>query len=518
MRQACCNGLPCGIYSVQERERYAQLFAGVAVLHLRWLSLFQSQSGLRAVLLSRQFVDMNRIRVEALLAAFPKLLGSGKQYTFVETENVRYVYQPMEGMYLLLITNKQSNILEDLETLRLLSKVVPEYLEAMDEAAIAESAFELLFAFDEVISLGHKEEVTVAQVCQNTDMRSFEEDLANALMAQKVEDVKSHMRQKAQEIDRTKQDHKTGPQPWRSTVTVPSDSAMSGGMEDGPSFAHPMSGMLGELSRPSGGGSKGGGGPSKGMKLSKDKKNDIISALVKEGVADVAAPIAGSTPGAMLSTEAVTVTIEEKLTVRMNKEGGLESMSVQGTLTVLCAVEEHAYIQLILEAGANSGVQFNTHPNIDKGLYTAKRVLGVRDPSKPFPVGVPQGILKWRFQSTDVDMVPITINCWPTPSGSETYINIEYEATTKFDLENVVISIPGVLPPLPWTAAPTNSAENLSLYLFSLLSCNVLVHMYPGMRMTGCFWVVQRIERIRLDGSTAPARVAIGLPGRCNVC
>ena len=31
-------------------------------------------------------------------------------------------------MFLLLVTNKQSNILEDLDTLRLLSKVVPEYL------------------------------------------------------------------------------------------------------------------------------------------------------------------------------------------------------------------------------------------------------------------------------------------------------------------------------------------------------------------------------------------------------
>jgi hypothetical protein len=30
-------------------------------------------------------------------------------------------------MFLLLVTNKQSNILEDLDTLRLLSKVVPDY-------------------------------------------------------------------------------------------------------------------------------------------------------------------------------------------------------------------------------------------------------------------------------------------------------------------------------------------------------------------------------------------------------
>lgn len=47
--------------------------------------------------MSRQFVDMmSRIRIEGLLAAFPKLIGAGKQHTYVEAENVRYLYQPLE--------------------------------------------------------------------------------------------------------------------------------------------------------------------------------------------------------------------------------------------------------------------------------------------------------------------------------------------------------------------------------------------------------------------------------------
>lgn len=77
-----------------------------------------------AVIISRQFVEMTRSRVEGLLAAFPKLMTSGKQHTFVETESVRYVYQPLESLYVLLITTKASNILEDLETLRLFARVV----------------------------------------------------------------------------------------------------------------------------------------------------------------------------------------------------------------------------------------------------------------------------------------------------------------------------------------------------------------------------------------------------------
>ena len=84
-----------------------------------------SRSG--KALISRQFVEMTRIRIEGLLAAFPKLIGTdGKQHTYVETESVRYLYQPIDNLFLLLVTNRASNIVEDLETLRLLSKVVPD--------------------------------------------------------------------------------------------------------------------------------------------------------------------------------------------------------------------------------------------------------------------------------------------------------------------------------------------------------------------------------------------------------
>jgi hypothetical protein len=54
-------------------------------------------------LLARQFIEISRIRIEGLLAAFPKLLSTGKEHTFVETDQVRYVYVlPISAMFLTL--------------------------------------------------------------------------------------------------------------------------------------------------------------------------------------------------------------------------------------------------------------------------------------------------------------------------------------------------------------------------------------------------------------------------------
>lgn len=42
--------------------------------------------------------------------------------------------------------------------------------------------------------------------------------------------------------------------------------------------------------------------------------------------------------------------------------------------------------------------------------------------------------------------VPLSINCWPSTSGGDSYVNIEYECTLTSDLLDVTIAIP--LPPL----------------------------------------------------------------------
>jgi hypothetical protein len=118
---------------------------------------------------------MPRSRIEALLASFPKLADSGTQHTIVEQDNVRFVYQPLDELYMVLITNRQSNILQDIDSLHLFAQVVTSTCKTLDEREILKNAYELLSAFDELVTLGYRENLTISQIKTFLDMESHEE-------------------------------------------------------------------------------------------------------------------------------------------------------------------------------------------------------------------------------------------------------------------------------------------------------------------------------------------------------
>ena len=125
--------------------------------------------------LSRQFREVARSRIEGLLASFPKLADSGTQHTTVEQDNVRYVYQPLDELYMVLITNRQSNILQDIDSLHLFAQVVTSICKSLDEREILRNAYELLSAFDELVTLGYRENLSLGQIKTFLEMESHEE-------------------------------------------------------------------------------------------------------------------------------------------------------------------------------------------------------------------------------------------------------------------------------------------------------------------------------------------------------
>jgi len=428
-------------------------------------------------LVSRQFVEMNRLRVEGLLAAFPKLIGHAKQHTFVETDAVRYVYQPLENnLYLLLVTTKASNIVEDLGTLRLLAKVVPEVAGGFQEHAINESAFELIFAFDEVLTAGgYKEDVSLSAIRTNLLMDSHEEKIAIALQKSKQDAARAEMQKKAQALKEERH-----AQMRQTLMTGQTSSAPTGRMEGfggggAPSQGAGIGGFMDQfqqsnqqnqqqeeynpyaaLQQPKAATAV---APKvlarSGMKLGgigRGKKDSQLSAMAAEdnlfgsaskggAAADfgfgapVLAPVAApSTP--------LTLSLEEKITVSMNREGAVESCDVKGILNLTANTDAGAAAVIAVnKAQLPPAFTFATHPKVDKKGYERQGVLSLKG-GKGFPVGRGVGILRWSYGSDDA--APISINCWPEDEGNgRILVSIEMELTrTDLVLHDVNILLP----------------------------------------------------------------------------
>jgi hypothetical protein len=347
-----------------------------------------------------------------------------------------------------------------LATLRLLSKVVPEYSYSLDEEGICKTAFELIFAFDEVISLGHKENITVTQVKQYCEMDSLEERNYNSLRLSKVNETNVIMKQKAYEIDKSKIEKSRGDKGGFRSIQSTSLGRIDSGFNDmsissggggggfGPSVDTDIFSTKPKGGRPAAAATA----PSKvGMQLVKSQKeNQFLESLKAEGevIIEDVRPVAGQSRAAAAAaplTDPVTLTVEEKLNVTLKREGGVSSFDVQGTLSLQILNQEDGLIQVQVETGGNQGVLFKTHPNINKDLFAKENILGLKDQKRPFPTGQSGdgvGLLRWRMQTVDESIVPLTISCWPTVSGNETYVCMDYEASSTFDLQNVVISVP----------------------------------------------------------------------------
>lgn len=398
-------------------------------------------------IISRQFVEMNRSRIEGLLAAFPKLMSSGKQHTFVETESVRYVYQPLEKLYMLLITTKASNILEDLETLRLFARVIPEYCRNLEESDIVDQAFQLIFAFDEIVALGYRENVNLAQIRTFTEMDSHEEKVFMAVRQTQEKEAKDIMRKRAKELARQRQEaERTGTKSLgMGGGGFGSSSFNRGGMDSTTVIdttpSEPSKPAYTAPSRPAGRG--------KAMSL-KSKNKDVdsfVGQLMSEGEKVTSVSSSNKTVAKnvtpVANQEGIHFYIEETISVTAGRDGGLQSLELHGIIKLKVNDEKQARCVVHVINNDKKGIQMQCHPNIDKKLFSAQSLLGLKNPEKPFPISQDIGVLKWRFSTQDESYMPLSINCWPNETGNGCDVNIEYELEQpNLELNDVLIAIP----------------------------------------------------------------------------
>eukprot|EP01022_Parablepharisma_sp_SALTPOND_P007200 TRINITY_DN1292_c0_g1_i1.p16 TRINITY_DN1292_c0_g1~~TRINITY_DN1292_c0_g1_i1.p16 ORF type:complete len:205 (-),score=36.21 TRINITY_DN1292_c0_g1_i1:7175-7789(-) len=158
------------------------------------------------ILLARQFVPISKIKIEEHISSLPKHLASGHQHTQIEVDNLRYLYIPIQELMLVLISNKASNVIEDMEILKLLYGVVIEKCKegGVSEKKVMSCAFDLILAFDDVVTLGYRESVSVAQVMEYLEMDSSEEKTFIKQQKMRENEAKEMAKRKQQEIEKKK--------------------------------------------------------------------------------------------------------------------------------------------------------------------------------------------------------------------------------------------------------------------------------------------------------------------------
>jgi len=374
--------------------------------------------------------------------------NSSKQHTFVETDSVRYVYQPLEKMYALLITTKNSNILEDLETLRLFSKVIPEYCRTIDETEVSNNAFELLFAFDEIVALGYRESVNLNQIRVFTEMESHEEKVAIAMRKSQEEAAKKQRKEQMAEIAKRKREAgKGGRFGGMSMASMSGGGGIGGGgssMGGGSSGSTPT--VEPTASKPTKPRSARAGGMS--LKGKKSGIDSFVDKLANEGVSVSSTAVKKEQaktqiPAAL--TESVHIRVEEKIQLEANRDGGLNEMILQGMMLLRISDEEQAKVRVKLDRD-DDRVMWQTHPQVNKNVFNAESIVGLKNPDKPFPVNQDVGVLKWRLQTQEEDQIPLNITCWPNENGDGGCdVSVEYELQDghqHLELADVKINIP----------------------------------------------------------------------------
>lgn len=407
-------------------------------------------------IISRQFRDLPKEKVAGLLAIFPKLIQGSKQHTTVEHDNVRYVYQPLEELYVVLITNRQSNILQDIETLRLLVQVVTSVVRVVDEREILLAAFDLLGAFDEVVSQGYRENLSLQQIQTFLEMESHEEKIQEIIERNKELEATEDRKRKAKQLEMQRKEAAKRGLPGNNAGGHGHGSFQAPAFQaPAPSFVQPAAAPapIPETTH------KPRAPRGKGMQLGKKKGSgfdDSPSASLLAN-ADIAVPTpkpkqqqqqaapAASAPSAYNpEVQGVHLTVAEVVTATLGRDGSVKSAEVKGDVQLRIGNPDHTKIRISLEANA-PGVKYRTHPNVDKALFSSRQIIGLKDPSRGFPSnGAALGVLRYSANAPE-EAVPLTFNCWFAKSDPGFYdVTLEYEVSEAFTgkMTNVSVIVP----------------------------------------------------------------------------
>ena len=160
------------------------------------------------ILFARQFFNITRMDLEEYIVQFSRGVDSCKEITHFESDKVRYIFIPIESLYLILITTKSSNIIEDTEILKLIYRLIQDSCGQINSESIVKNAFEIMLGIDDIVTLGFRNSVTLGQIKQYLQMESIEEQEFKRKKREQEEKVKKELAEKGREFDKQRREKK----------------------------------------------------------------------------------------------------------------------------------------------------------------------------------------------------------------------------------------------------------------------------------------------------------------------
>ena len=160
------------------------------------------------IIFARQFFNISRMDLEEYIVQFSRGVDSCKEITHFESDKVRYIFIPIDSLYLILITTKNSNIIEDTEILKLIYRLIQDLCGQINSESIVKNAFEIMLGIDDIVSLGYRNSVTLGQIKQYLQMESIEEQEFKRKKREQEEKVQRELAEKGREFDKQRREKK----------------------------------------------------------------------------------------------------------------------------------------------------------------------------------------------------------------------------------------------------------------------------------------------------------------------
>ena len=137
----------------------------------------------------------------ALLAQFARL-PRDERVSYVVSEKVRYLYQLLQDVFVVVVTTTASNVLADQDVLQAVVRVLTARFGGVCEEVVEDNVFEATDVLTEFCNYdGSCEVLTEGEVDACLAMESHEEELFLEELKRKKEEAKEVARQKAAELE-----------------------------------------------------------------------------------------------------------------------------------------------------------------------------------------------------------------------------------------------------------------------------------------------------------------------------